>query len=82
MKLCFLLLIILIQSSLAFSQEPKYILQQSFAQCQSIEKGYYEMTRRMKYMTKTDTSSSESHCHFKKLPDDTITIMPFITKIY
>ena len=50
----------------------KDILKKSFEQCQSIKRGYYEMTRYMKYMSGNDTTSSNYTCHFKKLTDDTI----------
>jgi len=48
------------------------ILKKSFAKCQSIENGYYEMDRYMKYMSDNDTGFSSFNCYFKKLPDDTI----------
>ena len=50
----------------------KEILKKTFEKCQSIENGYYEMDRYMKYMSGNDTSSSSYICYFKKLPDDTI----------
>jgi outer membrane lipoprotein-sorting protein len=46
------------------------VLRKSYEQCQSIESGYYEMTRYMKYMSDKDTSSNFFSCHFNKLPDD------------
>lgn len=72
-----LLLIIGLLTSLFFtsySQNPDEvkILKQSFRKCQSIQNGYYEMERHMKYISKNDTSFNKYNCYFKKLADDTI----------
>lgn len=59
----------------------KKILKKSYKKCQSIKKGYYEMTFYMKYMTEKDTSCYNFNCYFEKLSDDTIYSFVFTTKI-
>jgi peroxiredoxin len=56
----------------SIAQDAKDILRKSYAKCQSIENGYYEMTKYMKYMSGPDTSYSSFFCHFKKLKEDSL----------
>lgn len=69
-----LVIIIFLATLLLASCKPdaEHILKKSFEKCQSIENGYYEMTRSMKYMSDNDTTSFSFNCYFKKLADDTI----------
>ena len=68
-----ILLLALLQIVLtAAAQDPKSLLQTAYDKCQSLQSGYYEMTRMSKSMTDKDTSKSIFHCYFKKLPDDKI----------
>jgi thiol-disulfide isomerase/thioredoxin len=56
----------------SLAQDAKEILQKSYAKCQAIQNGYYEMTKYMKYMTKKDTVATSFNCYFKKLKDDSL----------
>lgn len=67
-----LLLIILCSINSVTAQNVHKILSKSYQKCQSIQKGYYEMDWRMKYMSGDDTSSSFYSCYFKKIQDDSI----------
>ena len=64
------------------AQDAKITLQKSFDKCQSINNGYYEMSRYFKSMTKKDTTTSFSTCYFKKLDNDTIFSSAFHTRVY
>ena len=64
------------------AQDAKITLQKSFDKCQSINNGYYEMSRYFKSMTKKDTTTSFSTCCFKKLDNDTIFPSAFHTRVY
>jgi peroxiredoxin len=54
----------------SFGQDATMILKQSFDKCQSIQNGYYEMTKYNKYMSAKDTVRRSITCYFKKLKDD------------
>lgn len=82
MKGNLLTLAIFFIGTISSSQDAKVILQKSFDKCQSVQNGYYEMTRYMKYMSGKDTSVSLINCHFKKLKDDTIYSSAFHCKYY
>jgi|SRR5688500_15955449 len=56
----------------AFGQDAQVILQKSYDKCQSIQNGYYEMTKYKKFMSQKDTSENVFKCYFKKLEDDTL----------
>jgi peroxiredoxin len=65
-------LILFLQIS-SFSQDPKQLLQQSNTKSQSINNGYYEMEKHMKFMDESDTNSSNSFkFYFQKLNSDSI----------
>lgn len=72
LKIHFLFAGILFLSNIAIAQNAKLILQQTYDKCQSVQNGYYEMTRYMKFMSSKDTSKSTFYCNFKKLPDDSL----------
>lgn len=72
MKGNFLILAMLLSSNASFSQNVIDILKRSFEKCQSTQNGYYEMTKYMKVMSRTDTIKFAFNCHFKKLKDDTL----------
>ncbi len=57
---------------MAPGQDAIEILKQSFAKCQSVQSGYYEMMHSQKYMSGPDTNSTAFNCYFKKLEDDTL----------
>ena len=54
------------------AQDAKAILKKTYDKCQTIQNGYYNMTRYMKYMTRNDTSKASFNCYFKKLEDDSL----------
>jgi len=54
------------------AQNGSKIIEKSYAKCQSIKNGYYNMTLRLKFMTNRDTSILSFNCYFKKLKDDSI----------
>ena len=54
------------------AQAPEEIFSMAYNKSQTIESGYYEMTRKMKYMSHDDTTSNSSSCYFKKLPKDSL----------
>lgn len=56
------------------AQNAQDILQKAYDKCQSIENGYYEMTKYHKFMRSKDTSKSYSSCYFKKLKSDTLNL--------
>jgi thiol-disulfide isomerase/thioredoxin len=56
----------------SIAQDAKEILQKSYAKCQSVQNGYYEMTKYMKYLNKKDTIETSFDCYFKKLKDDSL----------
>lgn len=59
----------LILSSLLISCGPdvKEILKKSYDKCQSIQNGYYEMTRSMSLTDGEDSSINSYTCYFEKL---------------
>lgn len=59
-------------TSCSQSDDTKLILKKAFARCQSIEKGYYDMTYFKKYMDENDTVVSNHVCHFMKVKKDDI----------
>jgi thiol-disulfide isomerase/thioredoxin len=54
------------------AQDVKDILQKTFDKCQSVQNGYFEMTRYMKFMSSKDTSKTTFIYNFKKLKNDTL----------
>jgi thiol-disulfide isomerase/thioredoxin len=56
----------------SFGQDAKVILKQSYQKCQTIQNGYYEMTRYEKKTDNKDTLKTKFYCSFKKLKDDSI----------
>jgi peroxiredoxin len=56
----------------ASAQDPIAIIKASTTKCKSIQSGYYELTRNMKYMSGLDTSKSHHKCYFKKIKNDTL----------
>ena len=61
-------------SLLSLGQDAKDILKKSYRKCQSIQNGYYEMTRYEKHTDRKDTIKSSYTCYFKKLKNDTLEI--------
>ena len=59
------------------AQDAKEILQKTYNKCQSIENGYYEMTRYFKLMNSRDTSKSNTTCYFDKLKNDDLNLSAF-----
>jgi len=66
----------------SLAQDTEDILRKAFYKCQSVQKGYYEMTHYMKYMTEKDTSTSSYICYFRKLKDDTLYSSAFHYKYF
>ena len=69
-------ILIYLISSLAFlsctHHDARSILKAAFNKCQSVQNGYYEMTRYEKFLQDTDTTVFKLQCHFKRLTNDTI----------
>jgi len=76
-RLFFALLILINITSDLKAQNAKEILQKTYNKCQSIDNGYYEMTRYCKFMDSKDTSESNSTCYFKKLKNDDLDLSAF-----
>lgn len=72
MKKNFIFIWLLLASFTASSQDAKEILKKSFEKCQSVQNGYYEMDKYMKFMSGNDTTKTAFICHFKKLNNDSI----------
>lgn len=68
----FSLSVMFICTSCSQSDDTTLILKNAVAQCQSIEKGYYDMTFSKKYMDDNDTTVSHHVCHFMKVKNDDI----------
>lgn len=66
----------------SIGQNPTEILQNSYLKCQSVQNGYYEMTKYMKYMTNKDTVRSSFNCFFKKLSSDSLYSSAFHYKYF
>ena len=82
MKLTSLITALVLSSQISIAQDAKLILQQCYDQCQSVQNGYYEMTKYIKLISATDTSTSSFTCYFKKLKEDTLFQMAFHYKAY
>jgi len=54
------------------AQDPQAWIEKALAKCESIDRGYYQMTRTMKYMSGADTTTNRRSTYFKKLPNDTL----------
>ncbi len=73
MKKIFLISVLFLSAFFtSIAQDVKDILNKSYAKCQSVQNGYYEMTRSFKPMSDKDTSTSTFYCSFKKLKDDSL----------
>lgn len=53
-------------------QDAEIILNNSFTKCQSVQNGWYEMTKYMKFMSNKDTNIYSLKCYFKKSISDSI----------
>ena len=67
-------LIILNTTIEVHAQNAQDILQKTHDKCQSVENGYYEMTKYFKFMDSKDTSKSYTSCYFKKLKNDDLNL--------
>ncbi|MDB5277227.1 MAG: hypothetical protein JWR61_2182 [Ferruginibacter sp.] len=76
LKLFFCILFLFNCNNLS-AQNTKDILQQTYNKCQTIQNGYYEMTRYFKFMDAKDTTKSTSKCYFKRLKDDDFDLAAF-----
>jgi len=68
----FLWILAIFVSACQENGDPVDILQKSSAHCLSIQKGYYEMDKYMKYMSGADTIKVSYKAYYEKLPSDTI----------
>ncbi len=75
-------LLLFISVHTAPAQAAVDILKKAFEKCQSVENGYYEMARYMKYMDDKDTVKTTFNCHFKKLPEDTLFHLAFRSQTF
>jgi peroxiredoxin len=64
------------------AQDAQAILKLSYEKCQSVQSGYYEMTKYMKHLTSKDTSRTSYYCHFRKLSNDSIYSSAFHYRIF
>ncbi len=64
------------------AQDAKELLKMSYDKCQSIQNGYYEMTRHHKQLSAKDTTQRSFHCHFKKLEHDSLGSSAFHNKTF
>jgi peroxiredoxin len=64
------LLVLVAYSSKA--QDPREILKKAIAKMNTIENGYYSMSKSMKYMSGPDTIKYNYECYFKKIKNDSI----------
>ena len=72
MRKIYLFVFLILLSLASNGQNPTEILQNSYLKCQSIQNGYYEMTKYKKYMTEKDTVKTSFNCYFKKLKNDSL----------
>lgn len=72
MKRIYLFALLFLLTLGSIGQNPTEILKNSYLKCQSVQNGYYEMTKYMKYMTEKDTVKTSFNCYFKKLEDDSL----------
>jgi peroxiredoxin len=72
MRKIYLFAFLFLLSLASNGQNPTEILQNSYLKCQSVQNGYYEMTKYMKYMTSKDTVKTSFNCYFKKLENDSL----------
>lgn len=77
-----LIAVFLLASATLYSQDARAILTKSRQKCQSIQNGYYEMTKTMRAMASNDTTTTSFTCHFRKLADDTIRSSAFHSKMF
>jgi thiol-disulfide isomerase/thioredoxin len=56
----------------SLGQNPKEILEKSYATCRNIQNGHYTMTRHWKPVTGNDTLILSYTCYFMKLEDDSV----------
>ena len=70
-KIIFLVITVIFTYS-GFAQDAKQILQKAYVKCQTIKNGYYEMTSYMKYMSRKDTTVTQTNCAFQKVPNNSI----------
>jgi thiol-disulfide isomerase/thioredoxin len=72
-----IIVLLLLNSFILSAQNAKEILKNTYRKCQTIQNGYYEMTRYRKMMDSKDTLSSTSNCFFKRLKDDDLHLSAF-----
>lgn len=68
----FLLGMAMMVSTESFGQSPEEIMIGAYEKSKRVKGGFYEMTRKMKYMSDADTNSNTYKCHFHKLPKDKV----------
>jgi thiol-disulfide isomerase/thioredoxin len=68
---------------LLYAQDPKQLLHHSYTKSQTINNGYYEMDKQMKFMDEKDTNSSNTFkFYFQKLRSDSIYPVAFHYKYF
>ncbi|MDP1727612.1 MAG: TlpA disulfide reductase family protein [Bacteroidota bacterium] len=83
MKRNLLISVLVLFALVSTAQDAKVILQKSYDKCQSVQNGYYEMTKYMKFMSNIkDTFETSFNCYFKKLKDDSIYSSAFHYKAF
>ena len=77
--LCGLIVIILFTSCTPDATE---VLQKSAKKCQTIENGYYELDKYMKFMSGKDTTLMTFNCYFDKITNDSLFPVAFHYQSY
>jgi peroxiredoxin len=78
-----LLAAFLIAFTASYAQNPEQILKASYAKCNTISNGYYDMHMRMKFMDLKDTSwDGEEKFYFNKLKKDSVYSIAFNSELF
>lgn len=73
---------LLVDPYYSFGIDPKLILKKSYKKCQSIQQGYFEMTKDMRLIMTYDTTTFYISGYFRKIPTDTLFSCAFHYKIF
>src|SRR5665647_2893220 len=78
MKKSTLPVLLLLISLISYGQNVKQLLQHSYSKCRNIKSGYYEMEKKMKFMSLKDTTLDlQFKFYFKKLKNDSLYTVAF-----
>ena len=78
MKKSTLPVLLFLISLVSYGQNVKQLLQHSYSKCRNIKSGYYEMEKKMKFMSLKDTTLDlQFKFYFKKLKNDSLYTVAF-----